>query len=397
MPYGYGGNGFTAPIMQQINRTGDYLMYADQARRRDELMSRQGRMDDQQTKINAFTLAEKERGSKLSEQHRNAFSKAWSAMEGAGLEYDPQGFAKVYVMAGGSPEMALKMLEDQSKGLVKVGENESLYSPYSGQTVAQGGGSGLTGEAKNLKGLLGRVPTMEEYEKHKKDIARAGATSVTVDVNKKSMVALGEEMGKDLMKERTKVESAISSMNHLEEAKTLLDKGVITGKGAGLLTEFGSALSTIGIKNFDDPVANTQAFVGTMGRQVGENIKMFGAGTGLSDADRQYAEKMAGGQIELNEKAIRKIIDINQRQARYIVTKFNEKAGEAMKKPGADQLPYDLRVDLKSTKQGPPQEKTETPTKPAAQAPQPAIEFLRKNPGQKEAFKMKYGYLPEGF
>ena len=33
----------------------------------------------------------------------------------------------------------------------------------------------------------------------------------------------------------------------------------------------------------------------------------------------------------------------------------------------------------------------------AAQAPQSAIDYLKKNPGQAAAFKQKYGYLPPGF
>ncbi len=32
----------------------------------------------------------------------------------------------------------------------------------------------------------------------------------------------------------------------------------------------------------------------------------------------------------------------------------------------------------------------------AGRAPASAIEYLKKNPGQAEAFKAKYGYLPEG-
>lgn len=36
-------------------------------------------------------------------------------------------------------------------------------------------------------------------------------------------------------------------------------------------------------------------------------------------------------------------------------------------------------------------------TAPQRQAPPAAIEFLRKNPAQKDAFRQKYGYLPDGF
>ena len=44
-----------------------------------------------------------------------------------------------------------------------------------------------------------------------------------------------------------------------------------------------------------------------MAGNVGRLIKQFGAGTGLSDADRQYAEKMAGGKITLDVKALKDV------------------------------------------------------------------------------------------
>jgi hypothetical protein len=370
-------------------------MYGDQARRRDEMLAEQRSMNEQQRTMNAFTIDKEKQAQRLAQHHRNAFTAAYQDVSQSGRPFGIQDLAQAYVMKGGNPEMAMKMMEDAGKGFVKVGENESLYDPRQGRMVVQGQGGGLTGEAKNLRTILGRDPTMEDYLGFK----RAGATNVNVDVNKKSMVALGEEMGKDLVKQREKAETIIASVNHLNEAKLLLDKGIITGTGADFLTKAGNALATIGIKNFEDPVANTQAYTATMGRQVGENIKLFGAGTGLSDADREYAEKMAGGKVEINEKAIRKIININERQGKFILSRYNQKAEEAMKRPGADQLPYDLRIDLKKVFGG-----EAKPTRPAAEqskvkveAPQQAIEYLKQHPEAKEQFKEKYGYLPEGY
>jgi hypothetical protein len=42
-------------------------------------------------------------------------------------------------------------------------------------------------------------------------------------------------------------------------------------------------------------------------------VKAFGSGSGISNADREYAEKMAGGQIKLDEASIKRILDIGER------------------------------------------------------------------------------------
>jgi hypothetical protein len=61
-----------------------------------------------------------------------------------------------------------------------------------------------------------------------------------------------------------------------------------------------------------------------MAGNVGKLIKQFGAGTGLSDADREFAKDMAGGRISLDSKAINRILDINEKAARNTITRHNK-------------------------------------------------------------------------
>ena len=62
-----------------------------------------------------------------------------------------------------------------------------------------------------------------------------------------------------------------------------------------------------------------------MGRQVADLVKQFGSGTGISDADRAYAEKIAGGNIELTPDAIKRIVALNEKAAKYDINKYNSR------------------------------------------------------------------------
>ncbi len=330
MPIG-GGYNWTLPLLQQINRQGDIMIQGHQLGQEAERNALQKQVFNLQIadKLNALV-------------GQNALREALMT---AGGDADLEATARTLIQSGRPEglELLLKAKDLQAKGGYSLKPGEKRFDA-SGREISTGGPEPFKDEYSRA---AGRQLSLDELIGAKTRVAEAGRPSIQFDVNKKGMTAISEKMGEELIKEREKVQAALSSYAHLQDAKALLDKGIITGKGATLLTEFGNALSTIGIKAFDEPVANTQAFVGTMGRQVGENIKMFGSGTGLSDADRQYAEKMAAGQIELNEIAIRKIIDINQRQTRWIVKQYNDKADQAMKREGAEQLPYDLRIDAK--------------------------------------------------
>lgn len=179
-------------------------------------------------------------------------------------------------------------------------------------------------------------------------LKKAGATNVQVvnKVGQESMVKLGEEMSKDLVAERKDVMGAVASLNNIKEAERLVSSGIITGTGAEYLVNLGNFLSSrMGISYAKDPVANTQAYAATMGNQVGQIIKQFGSGTGLSDADREYAEKIVGGKITLTEEAIKKLLAINKKAFTNVIKNYNKRADQAMKKPGAESLPYDLRIE----------------------------------------------------
>ena len=170
--------------------------------------------------------------------------------------------------------------------------------------------------------------------------------NVTTKVGAESMTKLGEEMSTELVKERKDVMGAVSGLNNLKEAESLINSGIITGTGAKYIVTLGNLLySRLGFQAAKDPMTNTQAFAATMGTQVGQIIKQFGSGTGLSDADREYAEKIVGGDITLSEPAIKRLMAINKKAFANVIKNYNKKAKQAMSRPGAENLPYDLSVE----------------------------------------------------
>ena len=135
---------------------------------------------------------------------------------------------------------------------------------------------------------------------------------------------LGKGQAKKVIDDKAAAEDAKSIITTVQEGRRLLQSGVITGFGADFITSVGAALNQAGINFAEDAVANTQAFTANMAANVGRIIKQFGAGTGLSNADREYAEKMAGGKVTLDRKAIERILDINERAARNVISLHNK-------------------------------------------------------------------------
>lgn len=207
-------------------------------------------------------------------------------------------------------------------------------------------------------------PEFNEWMTNQK---KAGATVVNTGETAETALArsLGTEVAKDLVTRREKANDAALSLQSSQEARKLLDSGIISGFGADWIVGFGKALQQAGFDVASDPIANTEAFVATRAQEVGRIIKLFGAGTGLSDADREFATKAAAGQITLNEASIRRILDINDKAARNVIKSFNTDAAAI----DAQKLtPFPLQIEL------PPE------TQQAVPAPISVDEWLRQNP-----------------
>lgn len=140
---------------------------------------------------------------------------------------------------------------------------------------------------------------------------------------------LGESEAVRLTEMKKTALDAVQSKEIIDQGLALVNAGIYTGSAANIKLVFNKWLQEAGVKVGNTTVANTEAYAGLMGLQVGKIIKNFGSGTGLSDADREFAEKIAGGKITMTEASIRKLLDINRRLADFTVSEYNRQAIEA--------------------------------------------------------------------
>jgi hypothetical protein len=253
-----------------------------------------------------------------------------------------------------------------------ITENKPQWINAGGASVPV---SNLTG--RRIPGLANveDVPLPANVVAQKKEIARAGATVLPAQ-EKAFETELGKEQAGSIIKNRTAAQDAASIIDTVKTGRDIMKSGMITGAGADFLVNLNQGLKTVGIDaGYADAAANSQAFTANMAGNVGKLIKQFGAGTGLSDADREFAKDMAGGRISLDAKAINRILDINERAARNVIARHNKDV-----KGIKTNIPLEVEM--------PPEIKA-----PAAvvTAPPSAINYLRANPSMKSAFDAKYG------
>ena len=115
------------------------------------------------------------------------------------------------------------------------------------------------------------------------------------------------------------------TMETTDRALNRLNQGAATGVFAPFEIALGKVANELGLEgDWARDARNAEAYASTMGQEVATVIKDFGSGTGLSDADREYALQIAGGDVKLDEGTLRWLLNARRLAARNIKAKHGE-------------------------------------------------------------------------
>jgi hypothetical protein len=217
----------------------------------------------------------------------------------------------------------------------------------------------------------------------------------SVNVNTAANPVL-EGVGKQLVDQRKNAQvAATQTIPAIYEARKALDEGATTGMFAAGKVNLQKLGSMFGLDA--SQAQNTEVLRSAIGGGVLAHIKELGANP--SNADRDYIEKVQGGQISLEEGSIRRILDIQEKYARQAVRNFNNDAKKLMSVQGGDQAYKSIAPLMQLEEPGPytpPEKKAATQAAPQA-APQAQQPVKVSTPD--EARKLPSGtpiLLPDG-
>jgi len=132
-----------------------------------------------------------------------------------------------------------------------------------------------------------------------------------------------DEIAPEFIKFKEKAEKAGSLLLLIKRQQARIE-GMDTGLGANAKLQIRRLGELILGREFDPKVTNQEAFIAEAGKLVAEQIKDFGSGTGLSDADREYAKLIAGADPTLQLQTLRNLLSIRERDLTGVVNKWND-------------------------------------------------------------------------
>jgi hypothetical protein len=143
----------------------------------------------------------------------------------------------------------------------------------------------------------------------------------------------------------------------LDRQTARLEGGMPTGLAANVelnLRRFGELIGL----TYDPAVTSAENYIAEASKIVAEQIKDFGAGTGLSDADREYAKIGAGADITQQQEALLNLLKIRRGAMVKTVELFNTVRAATAKNMGEGNMTVYMPITM-----------PEEPTAPEAELP----------------------------
>lgn len=199
---------------------------------------------------------------------------------------------------------------------IKMGAEDRLIDPRTGREVVAPSGNRPTDDERDYlnyereERAAGR-PVLSRFQWGQQR-RRAGASQVNVGggSDKQIFDAINESA--------TAARSAASGLAAIQQARQAVEAGGIFGAGADTRLGLQKIASQLGLANADK-VVNTETFRSAIAPQVAAMLKATVGSANISNSDREFAEKAAGGNITLDEQSIRRLLDIMERGNRGVL------------------------------------------------------------------------------
>jgi hypothetical protein len=161
------------------------------------------------------------------------------------------------------------------------------------------------------------------------DQKRAGASSVNVNTERNLYGTMAEKQGAANVELYSQAQKAPELLARAQRVKAALGPGsqAITGAGAEQLLGLAKVAAQLGF-NTGDAAADTEALARDLAASTLDQIKAsgLGAGSGFSNADRDFLEKVVGGKITLEAATLQRLADLNEKSALGTIERWNATA-----------------------------------------------------------------------
>ena len=149
--------------------------------------------------------------------------------------------------------------------------------------------------------------------------------------------AMAEANVENFVELNTKAQDARDMIELIDRQTGRLEGGMPTGLAANVelnLRRFGEL---VGLP-YDPAVTNAETFISEAGKIVADQIKDFGSGTGLSDADREYAKLIAAADITTQQEALFNLLKIRRQAMVETVQNFNKVRAATARRVGEQNM-----------------------------------------------------------
>jgi len=137
------------------------------------------------------------------------------------------------------------------------------------------------------------------------------AQEIIDNTNREQKQALAKAGVDNFIKMGDKAKGAVRTLDAIDRQLARVEGGIPTGIAANLEVTLRQIGQAIGMP-YDPQLVDAQNYMQEVAELVKQEIKAFGSGSSITDADREYTQNMVGGDIRVQAEALIKLLNIRR-------------------------------------------------------------------------------------